>query len=101
MDQQMMKERVAAMLAEQIARTHTAILGLQDGLARRTSPVVKVEFMKAATRLIRAQTAAVQALQRLEGRDARPGRTSDSGEHPPKSKTNVPGVRDAETVHGS
>jgi hypothetical protein len=98
-------EQVAAQLFEEITQTHAAFLGVHKFASAGGDPMVQLNCMKVAARLIQAQASAALSFKRLrsEGQHTFTYVHQGGPPTPQKSKTNVParGDADAQTVHGS
>lgn len=96
-------DQAAALLAEEIVQTHAAFLGVHQFASQGGDPMVQLNCMKVAARLMQAQASAALSLKRLrsEGQHTFTYLHQGVPPTPKKSKTNVPETADAETVHGS
>lgn len=58
---------VAVWLKDEIAETHAAVMGVHKFAAVGNDPLLQLNFMKAAARMMQAQAATALSLQRLTG----------------------------------
>lgn len=85
-------DQAAALLAEEIVQTHAAILGVHQFASQGGDPMVQLNCMKVAARLMQAQASAALSLKRLKSEGQHTFTYLHQGTPPPpkKSKTNAP-----------
>ncbi len=59
-------EEAVELLSEEMAQTHAAIMGVHKFAAEGSDPMVQLQCMKAAARMMQAQASAALSLKRLK-----------------------------------